>query len=148
MRIVAIKSFRNKETQEIYSPGDVVSAFTEARANDVVARGLAVVLNEKTLGPVILNLSNDGVITYGGTTDATAPANTGTIAGEKDIANTGAADDIDMTQQWQKVVAAVKTFEDVEKLKDYLATENSTDKPRASVVVALEVRIAELSNKA
>lgn len=148
MRIVAIKSFRNKETQEIYAPGDVVSAFTEVRANDVVARGLAVVLNEKTLEPAsesaTLHLNNDGVITLGA---ASAPSNTGADAGVGDDANTGTADDIDMTQQWNKVTTAVRTFENVEKLRGYLVAENASEKPRTSVVVALEARIAELSKK-
>lgn len=149
MRIVAIKSFRNKETHEIYSPGDVVSVFTEARAKDVVARGLAVVLNEKTLEPAnesaTLHLNNDGVISYGA---AVAPANTGTAAGVEVVTKDGVqTDDIDMTQQWQKITTAVKTFENVEKLKGYLVAENALDKPRTSVVVALEARIAELSKK-
>ncbi|MCD8137667.1 MAG: hypothetical protein LUH01_17640 [Parabacteroides gordonii] len=152
MRIVAIKSFRNKETQEIYSPGDVVSTFTEARATDVVARGLAVILNEKTLEPAsesaTLHLNNDGAISFGAA-DTAAPANTGTAAGVEDAPKSVLqTNDIDMTQQWQKVVAAVKSFEDVEKLKGYLSSENASEKPRTSVVVALEARIAELSNKA
>ena len=36
------------------------------------------------------------------------------------------------------------SFEDVEKLKQYLETENKSEKPRASVVKAIEERIASL----
>ncbi|WP_348726435.1 hypothetical protein [Parabacteroides goldsteinii] len=55
--------------------------------------------------------------------------------------------DIDMSLQWQKVIALIKVFGDVEKLKGYLEAENAADKPRVSVIAALEGRISELSNK-
>ena len=42
-------------------------------------------------------------------------------------------------------MAAVKTFEDAEKLKGYLAAESALEKPRVSVVLALDNRIKELS---
>ena len=53
--------------------------------------------------------------------------------------------DIDLTQGWQKVVSEVKAFEDLEKLKAYLDTEQKADKIRNSVVAALEARIKELT---
>ncbi|GEM_PF-5480529 len=53
--------------------------------------------------------------------------------------------DIDMSGSWQKITADVKTFSDLEKLKGYLGTENASDKPRKSVVDALNTRINELS---
>lgn len=53
--------------------------------------------------------------------------------------------DIDLTQGWQKVVSDVKTFEDLDKLKAYLDAENKVEKPRNSVIVALEARIKELT---
>lgn len=53
--------------------------------------------------------------------------------------------DVDMTQGWQKVVSDVKTFGDLDKLKAYLEAESKTDKPRNSVVSALEARIKELT---
>lgn len=147
MRIVAIKSFRNKETQEIYSPGDVISNFTESRAKEVVARGLALVLNEKTSDAKVvsstLHLNKDGVISFGDA-EALVPADMETEEVSKNEAQT---DEIDMTQQWQKVIASVKSFEDIEKLQRYLAFEKASEKPRMSVVVALEARITELSNK-
>jgi len=52
--------------------------------------------------------------------------------------------DIDLSVNYQKIVSQVKTFEDVEKLKQYLETEKASDKPRASVVKAIEDRIASL----
>lgn len=53
--------------------------------------------------------------------------------------------DVDMTQGWQKIVSDVKTFGDLEKLKAYLEAESKADKPRNSVVSALEARIKELT---
>lgn len=53
--------------------------------------------------------------------------------------------DIDLTQGWQRVVSDVKTFEDLDKLKAYLDAENKVEKPRNSVIVALEARIKELT---
>lgn len=52
--------------------------------------------------------------------------------------------DIDMSGNYQKIVSQVKTFEDVEKMKQYLETEKASEKPRASVVKAIEERIASL----
>lgn len=151
MRIVAIKSFRNKETQEIYSPGDVISNFTESRAKEVVARGLALVLNEKTSDAEVvsstLHLNKDGVISFGDA-EALVPGNAGADMETEEVSkNEAQTDEIDMTQQWQKVIASVKSFEDIEKLQRYLASEKASEKPRMSVVVALEARITELSNK-
>ena len=59
---------------------------------------------------------------------------------EKDIVVT----DIDLSLQWQQVVQQVKTFEDVEKLNQYLETEKASVKSRESVVKAIEERIASL----
>lgn len=53
-------------------------------------------------------------------------------------------DDIDLTQNYQNVVAQVKAFADVEKLQGYLEAEQANEKPRASVVKAIEERIAKL----
>jgi hypothetical protein len=52
--------------------------------------------------------------------------------------------DIDMSGNYQKIVSQVKTFEDVEKLKQYLEVEKASEKPRASVVKAIEERLASL----
>lgn len=53
--------------------------------------------------------------------------------------------DIDLTQSWQKVVGDVKAFADIDKLKGYLEVENKADKPRESVVKAINERINELA---
>lgn len=53
--------------------------------------------------------------------------------------------DIDLTQNWQKTVSQIKDFTDVDKLKQYLETENKSDKPRESITKALNERIKELA---
>lgn len=53
--------------------------------------------------------------------------------------------DIDLAQSWQKVVADVKVFTDVDKLRSYLEKENKADKPRESVTKAINERINELA---
>lgn len=65
--------------------------------------------------------------------------------GKKESKDPVVLTDVDMTQGWQKVVADVKTFGDLDKLKAYLEAESKTDKPRNSVVSALEARIKELT---
>ena len=52
--------------------------------------------------------------------------------------------DIDLTGKSADVIAQVKVFEDVEKLKKYLETEQSAEKPRKTVVEAIEARIANI----
>ena len=56
----------------------------------------------------------------------------------------GVVSEIDLSKQWNNVVASVKAFTDVVKLKMYLAEENAANKPRNTVVKAIEARIAEL----
>ena len=55
--------------------------------------------------------------------------------------------DIDLSKQWNNVVAAVKVFGDVGKLQQYLDAENANAKPRATVVKAIEARLAELAGE-
>jgi hypothetical protein len=52
--------------------------------------------------------------------------------------------DINLSDNNMKVIAQIKKFEEVEKLKQYLESEKVKAKPRASVVAALEARIVEL----
>jgi len=52
--------------------------------------------------------------------------------------------DIDLTGKASDIIAQVQVFEDVEKLKQYLETENATDKPRKTVVDAIEARLANI----
>ena len=42
MKLIAIKTFRDKETGGLYQPGTVISHFDEERAKDVIKRKLAV----------------------------------------------------------------------------------------------------------
>lgn len=55
------------------------------------------------------------------------------------------ADNIDLNKQWQQVVSDVKINSNVESLNAALEAEKAKEKPRDSVVKALEERIAELS---
>lgn len=55
--------------------------------------------------------------------------------------------DIDLSEHYKKVISAISIFEDVEKLKQYLEAENEGDKPRTSVVQAIEDRIALLEEE-
>lgn len=52
--------------------------------------------------------------------------------------------DIDMSDNYQSIVAQVATFEDVAKLKLYLESENAREKSRTSVVEAIEQRLKNL----
>jgi hypothetical protein len=66
---------------------------------------------------------------------------------ERDLAKAkeeAPATDIDLSLAAQKVIACVQTFTDVEKLKGYLQQENSSEKPRKTVVEAIESRLSEL----
>lgn len=159
MKIVAIKKFRDKETNKTYSPGDVISHFSEERVAIAVNSGLALVLNEEE------KKDNPDTTEQARKTDTTnqkgksdtvqtvkneAAGQTAKIEGAGQVVKSDvdtSLTDIDMAQQWQKVIASVKAFEDAEKLKGYLTAENATEKPRVSVVVALEARIKELSDK-
>lgn len=55
--------------------------------------------------------------------------------------------DIDLSEHYKKVISAINIFGDVEKLKQYLEVENESDKPRTSVVQAIEDRIALLEEE-
>lgn len=55
--------------------------------------------------------------------------------------------DIDLSEHYKKVISNIEAFNDVEKLKLYLAAESEVEKPRASVVKAIEDRIALLEEK-
>lgn len=133
MKIVAIKAFRNKETRDMFYPGDVITSLPDDRAEHAIEKGLA------------LRVA-DGEKSGEAKVDARSSEN-GSGGGKPDTGHSERepVTDIDMTQQWQKIVAAVKTFEDAEMLKGYLAAENALEKPRVSVVLALDNRIKELS---
>ena len=52
--------------------------------------------------------------------------------------------DIDLTGKAADIAAQVKVFSDVEKLEKYLETEKTSEKPRETVVKAIEARIANI----
>lgn len=166
MKIVAIKQFTDKMTKEVYVPGTVISHFSNERVSLAVDSGLALLVVDKMpednastgesekAGPENIRFQvQDGKV-VSKQPEKTDPEKTNqekvdanvteqTVTGDVDATSV----DIDMSQQWQKVISLIKPFGDVEKLKGYLAAENAADKPRVSVVAALESRILELSKK-
>jgi hypothetical protein len=71
----------------------------------------------------------------------------GLIEGERVEDENTLITDIDLTKMWMQVVSDVKSFTDVDKLKLALETESKADKPRNSVLDALQQRIEELSKQ-
>lgn len=167
MKIVAIKQFTDKMTKEVYVPGTVISHFSDERVRLAVDSGLALLVVDKVpednasftgksekVDPENISFQvQDGKV-VSKQLEKTDPEKTNqekvdtnvteqTVTGDVDATSA----DIDMSQQWQKVISLIKPFGDVEKLKGYLAAENAADKPRVSVVAALESRILELSKK-
>lgn len=178
MKIVAIKRFTDKMTQDVYAPGDVISHFSDERVNIAVEKGLALIVVDKDayiagvsaktyLDKLTFQVKDDEKIVAeqsAKTETANQLAKSDTVKAAK-VEGIGQAvkteptgqtvksdvdttlTDIDMSLQWQKVIALIKVFGNVEKLNGYLADENKSDKPRVSVIAALESRISELSKK-
>lgn len=162
MKIVAIKRFTDKMTKDVYAPGDVISHFSEERVNVAVEKGLALIVVDKQYlqvkdGKIVAEQSGKSE-----TANQTAKSNVVQATEVEDAGQTvetatpgqpekrdvdATLTEIDMSLQWQKVISLIKSFGDVEKLKGYLAAENAAEKPRVSVVAALESRITELSSK-
>lgn len=157
MKIVAIKQFTDKMTKEVYVPGTVVSHFSDERVKIAVDSGLALLVVDKVpednastaVEPAKTDLDTTNVQVQSKEAVAEQPEKVDTATADQtatgDVDTT--SEEIDMSQQWQKVISLIKSFSDVEKLKEYLAAENAADKPRVSVVAALESRISELSKK-
>lgn len=103
MKLIAIKTFRDKETDELYQPGTEILHFEDNRAKDVIKRKLAV------------EVKTPKVVT-----------------------------DIDLSKGAKEVVSLVASFTDVEKLSGYLTAENANEKPRKTVVDAIQARLEEL----
>lgn len=103
MKLIAIKTFRDKETNELYQPGTEILHFEDDRAKDVIQRRLAV----EVRAPKVVT-------------------------------------DIDLSKGAKEVISLVASFTDVEKLNGYLASENADEKPRSTVVKAIEARLEEL----
>lgn len=103
MKLIVIKTFKDKETDELYQPGTEILHFDDERAKDVVNRKLAV----EVKAPKVVT-------------------------------------DIDLSKGAKEVISLVASFTDVEKLNGYLASENAVEKPRSTVVKAIEARLEEL----
>jgi hypothetical protein len=58
--------------------------------------------------------------------------------------NVNTVTDIDLTAKVTDLLPLIKIFEDVEKLKQYLATEKAAAKPRETVVKAIEDRLTNI----
>jgi hypothetical protein len=141
MKIIVIRTFRDKHNPDrIYAPGVIVSDLDEARARDIVLRGLGAFVKEES---VKADEPDAGDGEDFEVSEVSKVSKEGEGSGE---AGGGDLQSIDLAQQHLKVIAAVKAFADVERLKGYLAEENASVKPRASVVDAMKERIVELSD--
>jgi hypothetical protein len=117
MKLIVLKKFRDKEdAKKVYAPGQEVTHFDKERAGDVIKRGLCKKVVEEDKGKAV-------------------------VADKKPETAT----DVDMADNWKAIVSAIGKVSDVEKLKGHLDSEKARKEPRASVVKALEDRIAELS---
>jgi hypothetical protein len=116
-KYIVIKEFADKNNlRKRYAPGDELpGTFDEARLANIVKLGLA--KEEDT------EAGNDN---------------------GNDNGNAGTVTDIDLTGKAADVISLVREFADIEKLKQYLETEQSVEKPRQTVVEAIEKRLANL----
>lgn len=103
MKIIAIKTFKDKETGEHYQPGTEILHFDDERANDVIKRKLAV-----------------------------------------EVKSAKVVNDIDLSKSAKEVITLVSAFENAEKLNGYLTAEKGAEKPRITVVNAIQARLEEL----
>jgi hypothetical protein len=120
-KYIILKEFADKNNlRKQYKPGDELpDTFDEARIANIVKLGLAKVKE-------------------------TEPGN-GNDKGNGSSVGTGkTVTDIDLTQNTATILPQIKGFADIEKLKQYLTTEQSAEKPRQTVVKAIEDRIANI----
>jgi hypothetical protein len=54
--------------------------------------------------------------------------------------------DIDLTEKVVDLLPSIKVFTDAEKLKQYLETEKAAEKPRETIIKAIEAQLANLAN--
>jgi hypothetical protein len=115
-KYIVLKEFADKNNfAKRYKPGDELPvALGEDRLANIVKLGLAKV------------------------EDTEAGNGNGTGTGNNPIT------DIDLKSTAATIMAQVKVFTDVEKLKQYLATEQSAEKPRQTVIKAIEDRLANI----
>jgi hypothetical protein len=116
-KYIVLKTFADRDNiAKRYNPGDELpGTFSADRIANIVKLGLAKVEDTKA--------------------DSGNGNNTGTGS---------TVTDIDLTGNVASIIKAVKDFEDVEKLNQYLAAEKSAEKPRATVVKAIEDRLANI----
>lgn len=57
------------------------------------------------------------------------------------------AKEVDLSANAQIIISSVKSFSDIEKLKEYLSLEKESEKPRNTVVEAIEKRLLALESK-
>lgn len=62
-----------------------------------------------------------------------------------EVKETKVVTDIDLSKAAKEVISQVSAFSDVEKLKSYLATESGAEKPRTTVVNAIQARLEGLN---
>jgi hypothetical protein len=116
-KYIVLKEFADKNNiSKHYKPGDEIpGTFGEDRLTNIVKLGLAKVED----------------------TEAGKGNGNGTGAG-------ATVTDIDLTANANTILSQVKGFADVEKLKQYLETEKSAEKPRSTVLKAIEDRITNI----
>jgi hypothetical protein len=122
-KYIVLKTFADKNNiAKRYKPGDELPVtFSEDRLENIVSLGLAKVEDS----------------------EVEAEAGNGKSKGN----DTGAANtvtDIDLTENAATIISQVKGFADVEKLTQYLEAEKSAEKPRATVVKAIEDRLSKI----
>jgi hypothetical protein len=114
--IVTVEFADKDNLSKHYRPGDELpGTFGEDRLANIVSRGLAKV------------------------EDTGAGAGNGSGSSDKNPVT-----DIDLSAKVADLLPRIKVFEDVEKLKQYLEAEKAADKPRSTVVKAIEARLADI----
>jgi hypothetical protein len=119
--IVTVEFADKNNLSKHYRPGDELpDTFGEDRLANIVSRGLAKV------------------------EDTEAGKGKGNKGNENNTGDGNTVTDIDLTANAATIISQVKGFADAEKLVQYLATEKSTEKPRQTVVKAIEDRLANI----
>jgi hypothetical protein len=120
-KYIVLEMFADKDNiRKHYEPGEELpGTFSEGRLENIVKLGLA-----KEVDTEAGSGNDDGNGNNTGTGDT--------------------ATDIDLTGKASDIIAQVKGFADVERLKQYLETEKSAEKPRQTVMKAIEDRLANI----
>jgi hypothetical protein len=142
MDIKVEKPFRDKDNpKKVFNVGDVLRDVDDNRARGLVLRGLA------SLQPSPKEGENGGTDERekGETKEQEngktfTPSTVPPLTPPPPVSVT----DIDLSGHHFKIIAAVKTFADVDKLKAALVSEEASVKPRQAIVDALKARISEI----